>query len=227
MADLPAFEFPPYRLSGTVYGTLLNDPQALAALGATVHQAPYKAPPKAPVLYVKPRNTLAESGDALVLPSGWQALSVGANLGLVLGRTASRVPAERAMDFIAGYVIVNDVSLPHQNFYRPSIRFIARDGFCPIGKFVKHAGSNMNPDALAVRVYVDDKLVQSTSTAGRVRPTAVLLSDVSDFMTLNAGDVLMLGAAAGPPQVRAGERVAIEIEGLGVLENRVVSEGSV
>ena len=224
MIDLPAFDFPPYRLSGVVYGTLMNDPLALAMLGEAVHQAPYKAPPKAPILFVKPRNTLAASGAALRVPHGWTALAIGANLGLVIGRTACRVPAAGAMDFIAGCVIVNDVSLPHESFYRPSIRFIARDGFCPSGPLVKDIASIPNPDALAIRVYVDDRVVHSASTAGRVRSAATLLADVTDFMTLNPGDVLMLGASAGAPQVHAGQRVAIEIDGLGRLENRVVAE---
>ena len=60
---LPGLDVPPFRLSGVVYGTLLNHEPALAALGPATHQAPYKAPPKAPVLYLKPRNTLAACGD--------------------------------------------------------------------------------------------------------------------------------------------------------------------
>src|SRR5262245_9525658 len=93
---LPAtsFAFAPYRLSGTVYGVLLNHAPALAALGSQVDEAPYKAPPKAPVLYVKPRNTLAAAGGLTEVPAGVEALQVGANLGIVIGRAACRV-AER------------------------------------------------------------------------------------------------------------------------------------
>jgi 5-oxopent-3-ene-1,2,5-tricarboxylate decarboxylase/2-hydroxyhepta-2,4-diene-1,7-dioate isomerase len=223
MPHAPSFAFSPYRLSGTVYGTLMNDPQALAALGGSVHQAPYKAPPLAPVLYLKPRNTLAGAGDALVLPAGWEALEIGAALGLVIGRTACRVSVDDALACVAGYAIVADVSLPHDSFYRPSIRFKARDGFCPIGPVVP-ASAIANPDALNVRVYLDGQLAQASATAGRVRPVARLLAAVTDFMTLQAGDILMLGVAAGAPQARAGQRVAIEIDGLGRLENTVVTE---
>lgn len=219
----PSFAFAPYRLSGTVYGTLMNDPLALAALGEAVHQAPYKAPPKAPVLYVKPRNTLAGEGDALALPAGWEALEIGAALGLVIGRTACRLSVDDALSHVAGYTIVADVSLPHDSFYRPSIRFKARDGFCPIGP-VMPAAAITDPDALGVRVYLDGQLAHTTSTAGRLRPAAQLLAAVTDFMTLQPGDILMLGVAAGAPQARAGQRVAIEIDGLGRLENAVVAE---
>jgi 5-oxopent-3-ene-1,2,5-tricarboxylate decarboxylase/2-hydroxyhepta-2,4-diene-1,7-dioate isomerase len=223
MPHSPSFAFAPYHLSGTVYGTLMNDPQALVALGDSVHQAPYKAPPKAPVLYVKPRNTLTGAGATLALPAGWDALEIGATLGLVIGRTACRVSVNDALTYVAGYTIVADVSLPHDSFYRPSIRFKARDGFCPIGP-VMPASAVAHPNALGVRVYLDGQLAQATTTAGRVRAAAQLLAAVTDFMTLQPGDILMLGVSAGAPQARAGQRVAIEIDGLGRLENTVVAE---
>lgn len=223
MAQLPSFDFAPHRLSGTVYGVLMNDPQALAALGEAVHQAPYKAPPKAPVLYVKPRNTLAASGAPLALPAGWEALEIGAALGLVIGRTACRVPVDQALSFVAGLTVVADVSLPHDSFYRPSIRFKARDGFCPIGAVVP-LNAVADPNALAVRVQLDGDTVHTTTTGSRVRPAAELLAAVTEFMTLLPGDILMLGVSAGAPLARAGQRVSIEIDGVGRLDHTVVAE---
>jgi 5-oxopent-3-ene-1,2,5-tricarboxylate decarboxylase/2-hydroxyhepta-2,4-diene-1,7-dioate isomerase len=224
MPDLPRFDFPPYRLSGTVYGALLNDPATLTALGEAVERPPYKAAPKGPVLCVKPRNTLAKHRDSLRVPAGHDALVVGASLGLVIGRTACRVRAADAADFIAGYTIVNDVSVAHDSCYRPSIRYKARDGFCPIGPHVVRASAVHDPDGLAVRIYLDDHIAQVTSTSARIRPVAELLAAVTDFMTLQPGDILTLGASAGAPQARVGQRVAIEIQGLGRLENHVVAE---
>src|SRR5256885_13364278 len=80
---------PPTR--GTVYGTLLNHADALAALGEQVHAAPYKAPPRAPVLYIKPRNTLVGHREPVVVPDGIAEVEIGATLGLVIGTTACRV----------------------------------------------------------------------------------------------------------------------------------------
>ena len=224
MPVLPNLDFAPYRLSGAVYVALLNDPLELASLGEAAHQPPYVAPPKAPVLCVKPRNTLAGNGDALQLPADQEALAIGAALGVVIGRTACRVPASLARSYIAGYTIVNHVSLPHDSRYRPAIRFMARDGFCPIGPRVVPAAAIGDPDALAVRVHLDADVAQSATTAGRTRPVAELLAAVSDFMTLQPGDILALGASHGAPLARAGQRVAIEIEGIGRLENHVVAE---
>jgi len=218
-----SFGFAPYRLSGTVYGVLLNHAPALAALGAQVNEPPYKAPPKAPVLYLKPRNTLAGPGSACEVPLDALALQVGANLGLVIGRTACRVTERDALWVVAGYVIVDDLSVPHDSFYRPSVRHKTRDGSCVIGPAVVPRDRVSSPDALGVRVFVDGRLAQSTATAERVRPAARLLADVTDFMTLAPGDILLLGASAGAPTARAGQSLAIEIDGLGRLEHALVA----
>ena len=214
---------PPRR--GTVYGTLLNHADALAALGDAVHAAPYKAPPKAPVLYIKPRNTWVGPGESVVVPAGIAELEIGATLGLVIGRTACRVREEDALAFVAGYVIVNDVSVPHASYYRPSLRFKARDTFCPIGPFVLRDAIG-SPGALGVCVSIDGEVVHRASTAGLIRPVARLLAEVSAFMTLVPGDVLSVGVAAGAPRARAGQRVTITIDGLGQLENPFVAEGA-
>ena len=217
-----SMDVPPYRLWGTVYGALLNHRTALEALGDAVHQPPYKAPPQAPVLYLKPRNTLAADRDAVTVPAGVTELEVGATLGLVIGAPACRLSAENALEHVAGFVIVNDVSVPHLPYYRPSIPAKARDGFCPLGACVPRAAV-ANPDALTIRVLVDDELRQTASTADLVRPIARLLVDVTDFMTLSPGDVLAVGVAAPAPRVRAGQRARIEIDGLGRLENPFVA----
>ena len=209
---------------GTVYGTLLNHRDALAALGGAVNEAPYKAPPKAPVLYIKPCNTWVGAGDAVIVPAGVAELEVGATLGLVIGRSACRVREADALSFVAGYVIVDDVSIPHASYYRPSLRFKARDTFCPIGPFVARDAVG-SPDALVITVSIDGKTVQRTSTAGLIRSAARLIAEVSEFMTLAPGDVLSVGVAAGAPQARAGQRVSIAIDGLGRLDNRLTAEG--
>lgn len=221
----PTLDFAPWRLSGVVYGTLLNDPATLAALGEAAQQAPYKAAPRAPVLYVKPRSALAGEGDALVLPEGEEALEIGACIGLVIGRAACRVTEGNALDHVAGLVLVNDVCLPHASFYRPSVRLRARDGFCPLGPAVPLAGRH--PDALRLRVLLDGQPAQVVSTAGRTRGAARLLADVTDFMTLAPGDLLLTGTAHGAPLARAGQVVTLEAEGIGRLTNRVVRAGDV
>jgi 5-oxopent-3-ene-1,2,5-tricarboxylate decarboxylase/2-hydroxyhepta-2,4-diene-1,7-dioate isomerase len=217
-ASIP-IDVAPYALSGRVYGALLNHRSALAALGAAASAPPYRAPPVAPVLYIKPRNTLALSGDAVRIPAGTLELEVGACLGLVIGRTACRVSEAQALDHVAGYLIVADVSVPHDSYHRPSIRFKARDGYCPLGPAVVGRAALGSPDALTIRTYLDGALLQTASTSDLIRPAARLLADVTEFMTLSPGDVLALGAAAPAPRVRSGQTVTIELDGLGSLSN--------
>lgn len=219
------FGFAPYRLSGTVYGVLLNHAPALAALGDAVNAAPYKAAPKAPVLYLKPRNTLSGPGQAIDVPTDVPALQIGANLGAVIGRAACRLGAAQALDFVAGYTIVNDLSVPHETFFRPSVRFKALDGSCAIGP-VQPRARIADPDHLSVRVFIDGQLAQSTNTANRQRPLAQLLADITDFMTLAPGDIVLLGTSHGAPTARAGQRLGIEIEGLGRLDHTLAAAGA-
>ncbi|WP_176400669.1 fumarylacetoacetate hydrolase family protein [Pigmentiphaga sp. NML030171] len=213
-------------MAGTVYGVLHNDPAALAAMGDRVLAPPYKAAPKAPVLYIKPRNTHLGHGRAIPLPPGAEAVQVGAALGAVIGRTACRVAPGDALDYVAGYTVVNDVTLPHREFYRPSLRLRVRDGFCPMGPWVRAARQVGNPDALDLRVWIDGALRLRSSTRGFLRPLPQLIADVTDFMTLQPGDVLLTGLPwpgdFDGPLAHDGQRVAIEIENVGRLENPVV-----
>lgn len=210
------FERAPWRLSGTVYGVLMNDPAALAALGDAASLPPYKAPPKAPVLYVKPRNTLNAPGTPVTVPAGTEALELGAAIGLVIGRTACAVNEATALSHLAGCTLVADLSVPHDSFYRPSVRFKARDSSCLVGPRV----AAVDPGGLALRVSIDGVVVRQDAPRWQ-RPAARLIADVSEFMTLRPGDILLLGVAAGAPRVRAGQRFAIEAGALGVLEGQV------
>ncbi|MBV7485817.1 fumarylacetoacetate hydrolase family protein [Bordetella sp. BOR01] len=206
----------------TVAGVLLNDADALAALGDAVNQAPYKAPPRAPVLYIKPANTYAADGDDIALPPDAGTVVVGACLGIVFGRTASRVDADHALDYVQGYRIVADLYVPHASYYRPAIKQKCRDGFCPMGPVVPRS-QVANPDDLDIQVSVDGRVVQHASTRNWVRPAARLIADVTRFMTLQAGDVLLAGIPAGEPQARAGQQYEITIGKLGRLANRLVA----
>ncbi len=224
MTPLQDIAVPPYRLSGVVYGTLLNDPATLAALGDAVHAPPYKAPPQAPVLYLKPRHTLAGSGAAVEVPADGGELEIGATLGLVIGRTACRVTEMDALAHVGGVVLVADLCVPHTAVYRPCVRLRARDGSCLIGPRVVSGKAVADPNAIELTVRVDGRVAQTVRTAAMTRPAARLLRDVTEFMTLRPGDLLLLGLAAGAPRARAGQAFSIEAPALGRLDGRLVAE---
>ena len=207
---------------GTVYGAALNFRSALSALGDAVHAPPYGAAPRAPVLYIKPRNTWIGAGAAIPLPSGHDAVLVGPTLAVVISRATRRVSAAAALDSVLGFSLVNDVALPHTSYFRPALQQQCRDGFCAIGPELVSCAQLENIDDLEIRAYVDGTLRLTSTTAEMIRPVRQLIADVSEFMTLHAGDLLLTGLPANLPLARAGERVTVEIDGLGRLENTVV-----
>lgn len=209
---------------GQVYGVALNFRGALAAVSGIAQTPPYGAPPRAPVLYIKPRNTWCASGDPVPLPAGAEDLLVGATLGIVIGRTARNVAPERVRDFVAGFMPVNDLTLPHESFYRPPLRYNARDGFCPLGSCLVPWKEIRDPNALAIHAYVNGERRMTNTTANLVRDVGRLIAEVTEFMTLRRGDVLTVGVPENAPRARAGDMMAVEIEGVGRLENPLVPE---
>lgn len=208
---------------GTVYGAALNFRSTLAALGDAVQHAPYKAPPRAPVLYIKPANTFIGWGAPIPLDDGVAEVVVGATVGVVIGRTACNVAASDALSCVAGYLPVNDVTVPHESYFRPAIYNKTRDGFCPMGPWIMDAAAVPDPEQLVIRAFVNGRMRFEGSTADLVRPVATLLADISAFMTLAPGDVVLVGLPHGLPTARAGDRVAVEVEGVGRLENPIVA----
>lgn len=213
-------------VTGTVYGTLLNFHGGLERLGDKVNDKPYLSPPVAPVLYIKPENTLNRYGAGIPVPKSESKLEMGASLGIVIGKTAVAVTEETAMDYVAGYTIVNDVSVPHASLFRPAVQQKCRDGFCPIGPWVIDRDEMKNPDDVTIRVFINNELRQENSTKNLIRPVARLLADVTEFMTLSPGDVLLVGVPEDAPLAIAGDKIRIEIEGVGKLENVLVDEES-
>jgi 5-oxopent-3-ene-1,2,5-tricarboxylate decarboxylase/2-hydroxyhepta-2,4-diene-1,7-dioate isomerase len=206
---------------GAVYGVLMNYRGALEALSTVGGSSEL---PSAPVLFVKPANTWIGYGDAIPIPEDVECVEAGAALGIVMGKTACRVAAVDALNFVAGYTIVNDVCEPHQSYDRPATRQRCRDGFCAIGPWAMPKQSIPSPDSLGLRVLVNGELRSENTTANMVRSVAKLIADVTEFVTLFAGDVLHTGAPENAPRIATGDRVRIEFDGIGALENQVIAE---
>ena len=207
-------------ISGTVYGAILNVRQHIDALGEALDQPPYGKPPRAPVLYIKPPNTYAADGAQVAVPSGVEALETSATLAVVIGKTACRVSEFRALDHVAGYAAAIDVCIPHSNLHRPAIRQRCRDGFLPIGQIAPCP----DPNALTITVRVNGRETSRFSTSNLVRPVARLIAEVTDFMTLFEGDVLLVGLPPNGPQAKVGDRVEADISGVGTVSCTLVAE---
>ena len=220
---------------GTVYGALLNFRREWDLWAPQMTEAPYKAAPQAPVLYIKTANTFAPCGAAIAVSD---EVDVGATLGLVIGGFEEKLPpalAESAqaatkkeagcLHRIAGCVLLNDLSLPHASYYRPPIKFRNRDGFLACGPMLQ-ALPDLN--SLVLEVRVNNESVQHITLSALVRDAATLLRDVSEFMTLQPGDVLMLGTDCLPdgtrPRAKAGDRIEISAPGFAPLVHTLIEE---
>jgi 5-oxopent-3-ene-1,2,5-tricarboxylate decarboxylase/2-hydroxyhepta-2,4-diene-1,7-dioate isomerase len=201
---------------GTVYGTLMNFRGEHEALAAQMREPPYNAPPKAPVLYVKPANTWSADGVPITVPAYVPEVEVGATIGMVM-----KAPGE-----VAGYLLMNDLSIPHDSFFRPPVKFKCIDGFLAVSGKMRAASPAVDPARFVLDVYINGSLRQTVRFADLVRPAQQLLADVSEFMTLGAGDVLMLGCDWGRPRARPLDRVDLVAEGLGTLGNILAPENA-
>ena len=212
---------------GTVYGTLLNFQAECTALAARMHQPPYQAPPKAPVLYVKTANTWSASGSAVAVPSHATEVEVGATVAMVLGPRAASGGSVARAGSVAGYVLMNDLSLPHASFFRPPVKFKCQDGFLGLGPRLVAAHQAGEPGRFQLQVRINGDLRQRIDFAQLVRSADQLLADVGAFMTLREGDVLMLGCDAGRPLAHVGDHIEISAPALplfGTLSSTLVAE---
>jgi 5-oxopent-3-ene-1,2,5-tricarboxylate decarboxylase/2-hydroxyhepta-2,4-diene-1,7-dioate isomerase len=196
----------PWTPQGTVYGTLLNFRREWDLWSARMTQDPHKAPPKAPVLYVKTANTFCPAGQSLLLQDGVSEVDIGATLGLVIGTQAK----------VVGAVLLNDWCVPHTSYYRPPVKFRCRDGFLGLSAEAT-AGQMQDWATLQLQVRRNGELVQTVELRELMRNMSALLADVGEFMTLQPGDVLMVGtdclADGSRPRAKAGDRVEISAPG--------------
>jgi 5-oxopent-3-ene-1,2,5-tricarboxylate decarboxylase/2-hydroxyhepta-2,4-diene-1,7-dioate isomerase len=199
---------------GTVYGTLLNFRSEVEAWAPKMNEAPYKAPPNKPVLYIKTANTWSNDGATIPLPARAPQVEVGATIAMVM-----KAPGE-----VAGYRLMDDLSLPHASFFRPPVKFKCLDGFLGIGDTLLPAGPDVDPSTFVLEVRINGALRQTVDFSGLVRNAKQLLDDVSEFMTLGAGDALMLGCDLGRPLATVGDRIEISAPGFGTLTNTLVAE---
>ncbi|WP_271274264.1 fumarylacetoacetate hydrolase family protein [Aliamphritea hakodatensis] len=208
-------------VKGKLVCVALNDAQQLAAMQAEFSQAPYKAAPTQPVLYFKPHNTWNTDGAVIEWPAGEAAMVVGASLAVVMGQECCRVSADEALNFVGGYTLLHDFSLPEQSYYRPDIKGKCLDGSAPVGAAVVAADQVADPAALTVVTQVNGETVSELPMSQLERSVPELISIVSRIMTLQAGDVLAVGFRGERTAVQRSDRVTSAIAGVAELNNQL------
>ena len=188
--------------------------------------------PERPLLFAKWPNTLIGPGDPIVIPPVTEQVDYEAELGVVIGSRVSRASAADALDAVAGYVCVNDVSARDLQFSDGQwTRGKSVDTFCPVGPHLVPAAEIPDPQALRIRALVNGEALQDSTTANMVFGVAELIAYITRSVTLEPGDLIATGTPAGvgafrDPKVflRPGDEVTIEIEGIGALTNPVRAE---
>ncbi len=191
--------------------------------------------PAEPLVFLKATTSVIGPQDDIVLPApAPDEVDFEAELAVVIGRTAKNVSAADAPRFILGYTCANDVSARdcQQRRDKQWARAKSFDTFCPLGPEIV-TGDALSPDALRVRSILNGKVMQDGNTRDMIFPVARLVAYLSRQFTLLAGTVILTGTPAGvgaartpPVYLRPGDTVCVEIEGIGTLASRVVSESS-
>jgi 5-oxopent-3-ene-1,2,5-tricarboxylate decarboxylase / 2-hydroxyhepta-2,4-diene-1,7-dioate isomerase len=187
-------------------------------------KAPYKEPPKTPVLFIKPHNTITYNDCNVLYPDEVPGVQSGPSLAIVIGKKACRVTETEAMDYIQGYTIFNDFSLPEKSYFRPAITSKCYDSFGALGPVIVEKENIEDPHNLEIKTIVNGEVRQEAHTDELVWSIPALIEFITSFKTLYPGEVIATGFPAGRIDLAVGDEINIEIENVGSLSNKLVSE---
>ncbi|MCF7873530.1 MAG: fumarylacetoacetate hydrolase family protein [Candidatus Omnitrophica bacterium] len=176
--------------------------------------------PSEPILFLKPPSSLIRSGQDIIYPQGVKRIDYEAELAVIIKKRAKCIKESRAKDYILGYSCLNDVTA--RNLQKKDgqwTRAKSFDTFCPLGPCVE---TDLNPDSLKIQTFLNGKIKQSSNTSDFIFSVNYILSFISKVMTLEAGDIVSTGTPEGIGPMQKGDKVVVDIEGIGSLENQVV-----
>jgi 2-keto-4-pentenoate hydratase/2-oxohepta-3-ene-1,7-dioic acid hydratase in catechol pathway len=207
-------------------------PPKVVAIGLNYHAHAAESgvePPSEPLIFAKfPSSVIGHRASIRWDPALTSQVDYEVELAVVIGRTARRVKRSEALTYVLGYTCGNDVSARELQFGdKQWVRGKSLDTFCPLGPVLVTADEIPDPQALGLRCLVNGEVLQDSTTADMIFGVAELIAYTSAAFTLEPGDVIVTGTPQGvgfsrDPQrfLRDGDQVAVEIEGIGVLENR-------
>jgi 2-keto-4-pentenoate hydratase/2-oxohepta-3-ene-1,7-dioic acid hydratase in catechol pathway len=197
-----------------------------------IRENPGRSVPEKPILFSKCVSAIIGPGEAIVHPRATNELDYEGELAVVIGQKAKHVPEERALDYVFGYSIMNDVSARDlQRTEAHWVRAKGGDTFAPFGPAIVTAVEIPDPQALPIRTLRNGELVQNSTTAEMIFNVRALIAFASQVVTLMPGDVISTGTPSGvgvwrKPQtlLKPGDTIRVEIDPVGALENPVVAE---
>jgi 2-keto-4-pentenoate hydratase/2-oxohepta-3-ene-1,7-dioic acid hydratase in catechol pathway len=183
-----------------------------------------KALPVEPMIFLKPSTAVIAPGEPIRLPAGLGRIDHEAEMAIVIGRRATRVPIDRAPEYVLGVTCANDVTardMQNRGFQYSHVKGF--DSFAPLGPCI---AVGLDPSDLAVEGWVNGVRRQGSRTNQLVFSAAELIAYVSAIMTLEPGDVISTGTPSGIAGLQAGDTVTIKVEGVGALTNPVLDADS-
>lgn len=217
LAEQDVVWLPPVEV-GTVFALGLNYADHAKELA-------FKAP-DTPLVFLKGPNTIIGHQAHSRRPADATYMHYECELAVVIGQRGKHIAKADAWQYVAGYTVANDYAIRDylENYYRPNLRVKNRDGCTPLGPWLTDRDDIANPMALALTTRVNGVTTQTGSTADMIFDIPTLIAYLSSFMTLSPGDVILTGTPEGLADVKAGDVVETEIEGLGCLVNRIVDD---
>jgi 2-keto-4-pentenoate hydratase/2-oxohepta-3-ene-1,7-dioic acid hydratase in catechol pathway len=229
-------EWAQFPLASVKLHAPLHDPEKFICIGLNYidHAEETNSPiPKEPPVFAKFPTSIVDWKAPIVRPRGCQQLDYEVELAFVVGRTAKDVPQERALDYLYGYTIINDVSA--RDFQFMTTQWMAGkicDSFAPMGAWIADRAEIPDPHALELTTWVNGTRLQHGNSKNLIYNINVLVAYLSAHLTLVPGDIVATGTPAGvgfsrkpPILLKGGDVVKMEITGLGTIENPVVEAG--
>jgi 2-keto-4-pentenoate hydratase/2-oxohepta-3-ene-1,7-dioic acid hydratase in catechol pathway len=211
-------------------------PQDILCIGLNYHEHAAESRsrvPANPLLFIKASNTLNNPGCVIPMPRRSTQIDFEGELVVIFGKDAKDVSKADALNYVFGYTIANDVT--SRDWQRDKdlgggqfARGKSFDGFCPLGPAIVTADEIPNPNQLRIKTTLNGQVMQDDSTASMIFDLPTLIESLSSTMTLRAGSILLTGTPSGvgfartpPVWLKSGDRISIEIEKIGTLENPV------
>jgi 5-oxopent-3-ene-1,2,5-tricarboxylate decarboxylase / 2-hydroxyhepta-2,4-diene-1,7-dioate isomerase len=178
--------------------------------------------PSAPSYFLKPPSSLAGDGDPIVRPQGTELLTFEAEVAVIIGRAVRGISPDEGVAHIGWYAPANDFGVHDMRWSDRGSNVLSKghDGFTPLGPRIPAA--DVDPSAITLRALVNGEVEQDDSTANLLFPFGLLIADLSRFMTLEPGDIILTGTPAGSRPVGPGDVVEVELAGLSSLSNPIV-----
>ncbi|UUW72692.1 fumarylacetoacetate hydrolase family protein [Pseudomonas oryzihabitans] len=185
-------------------------------------------PPTEPLAFIKSTGTYTGHNQVTWRPDGVDYMHYECELVAVIGKPARHVKRADALDYLAGYTVCNDYAIRDylENYYRPNLRVKNRDATTPVGPWIIDVADVPDPGNLRLRTWINGTLTQEGTTADMIFDIPYLIEYFSSFMTLQPGDMIATGTPEGLADVVPGDEVVVEVEGVGRLVNRIVSEAA-